>query len=427
MIQNRKWMISFFLIVFIITGCNSDTNTVTNENEENETAVYPVEVEEVNKGILSNEFHITGTVMAEKISPVIPMLAGEAINVHVENGDEVKKGDVLLEIDSSDIDLNVSQARAGLEAAEANLRSVKSMREQAIKQAEIQVEQAEKAYEMLSAASIDDEVDFEQIPEELHEIFEKLLMSNMPTEHDIAQAEAAVEQAKLALEQAKGTEQMEAAEAAVKQAEIAVKMAEKQQSNAIVTAPISGYVTNFSTKVGELVSPQVPLMQIVSMDDPVVHLNVNEMMLSHFEEDQKLDVYIPSIKETFEGTVTYISLMPGEQSRSYPIEVTLTSDDDHRLKVGMVAEIMLETDKTDEQVIIPVRAVTEDNNESYVFVTKDGKTVEQRLIKIGNETTDYFEVISGLEEGEYIVINGQHQLYDGAQITVQNEDINFSE
>ncbi|PIB52448.1 hypothetical protein AOA60_26375, partial [Pseudomonas sp. 2822-17] len=84
--------------------------------------------------------------------PVIPLLNGEVVEVHIENGAFVEKGDVLVELDATDMDLNLAQAQAGLDAAEASLESAKNMRKQSIKQAEIQLEQAEDIYDMILEA-----------------------------------------------------------------------------------------------------------------------------------------------------------------------------------------------------------------------------------------------------------------------------------
>lgn len=423
-------------VMLLLPGCNGEgTDAQADQTSQEESnPVFPVEVAEVEKGVLSSEASISGTVMAAKHMPVISMLTGEVVKVHVKNGDTVEKGDKLIEIDAKDMELNLSQARAGLQAAEANFNSAKAMREQGIKQAELQLKQAENMHEALedvvNGNGTDDafDLDTENIPEELREIFTRILLSNsnMPTERDLAQAETAVKQARMALEQAQSTAQLEAAEASVTQAELAVEMAESQKTNAVVTAPMSGQITNFNMVVGELASPQVPIMQLVQMDEPLVRIDVNESMLPNLTVGQDIDIHLPSFNKMYEGFVKHISIMPGEQSRSYPVEITITNPDDD-LRIGMHARAIIHTDVTEEQVLVPVRAVMDENGEKYVYVTFDGEQVERREIMIGNETSEYYEVVGGLVEGEFIVVRGTHQLYDGAHINVRNGDeVGFS-
>ncbi|MBU9712562.1 efflux RND transporter periplasmic adaptor subunit [Evansella tamaricis] len=417
----------FFAVIIFIGGCSNDGD-VSSEENQNEEPVHPVEITEVQEGTLSSDLSLSGNVMASKQMAVLPMLTGEVIAVHVKNGDKVEKGDTLVELDATDMELNVAQARAGLEAAEASLKSAKTMREQSIKQAQMQLDQAKDVHKMVSEAQSENTtLELEEVPEELQQVFQSLLMGNMPTEQDRAQAESAVNQAEMALEQAKGTDQIAAAEASVKQARIGVEMAQQQQTHAVVSAPISGQISNFNVVVGEMVSPQSPLLQLVQMDEPIVRLDVNESMLPSIQLDQEVSVYIPTFNKRYEGTVTHIGIMPGEQSRAYPVEIVLSEPEDN-LRIGMLANVMFNTAVTNEQVLVPVRAVTEQSGEHSVFVTTDGEQVERRVITIGNESPEFYEIIDGVEIGELVVINGVHQLYDGAKVNVRNgEDFGFNE
>ncbi|GAE35178.1 efflux RND transporter periplasmic adaptor subunit [Halalkalibacter akibai] len=414
MTVNKNIWLALIVLLLLITGCSSEASNVVSSDEEAEAPVHPVEIAEINRGILSNELKLPGTIMAGKHMPVLPMLTGEVTVVHVKNGDTVKRGDTLIELDASDVELNIAQARAGLDAAKANLNSAKTMRDQSIKQAELQLSQARDMHQMLTNAEVPSDVVLDDVPEELQAVFGTLLGSNMPTEHDINQAKTAVKQAEMGLEQAKSSAQIDAAQASVKQAEISVQMAEQQKTHAVVTAPMAGQVTGFNTIVGEMVSPQAPLLQLVQMDSPIVQLSVTESMLPSIELDQSVQVYVKSFNQSYEGRIKYISLLPGEQSRSYPVEIELVNPDEN-LRVGMLAEVVIETAIANEQVLLPVAAVVEENNEQFVYVIKDdGDQVERRVISIANETAEWFAIEDGLNEGDFVVIRGNHQLYDGA-------------
>ncbi|MFA9556022.1 efflux RND transporter periplasmic adaptor subunit [Evansella sp. AB-rgal1] len=407
-------------VIFILIGCSSQT-TDDKVSTDQEVPVHPVEIMEVTKGILTNETRLSGNVLAGEHMPVIPMLAGEVTAVHVENGDKVERGDILIEIQAEDIELSIAQARAGLEAAEANLKSTLAMQEQGIKQAEFQLEQAKNVHDMLVNAedTVELELD-EDLSEELRKLVELLIESNLPTENDIKQAKNAVKQAELAVKQAKSTDQIDAVKASVKQAEIAVQMAEQQLKHAVVRAPISGQVSGFRTIVGSLVSPQAPLLQIVQMDAPIVQVNVNESLLPSMEKDQEVTIRITSYNELYKGKISYISLLPGEQSRSYPVEIEIINADD-KWRVGMHAEVILGSAIGNEQVLVPVSAVHREEDRLSVYVTTDGIKVDKREITIFDETHEWYAIGSGVEEGEFLVTRGNHQLYDGAYITVRND------
>ncbi|MCL7746620.1 efflux RND transporter periplasmic adaptor subunit [Halalkalibacter alkaliphilus] len=425
MVSKRNFWVALMLMTLVmLAGCSSQTTENSVSADEEQAPIHPVEIEQITKGTLSNDLNLSGHVMAGSHMAVLPMLTGEVKAVHVKNGDTVQRGDALFELDATDVELNIAQARAGLEAAQASLTSAKNMRDQSVKQAEMQVEQAKNTYNMISNAEDSSDVDLSEVPEELQAVFASLLGGSMPTEQDKQQAKSAVRQAEMGLEQAKSTDQIKAAEASVKQAQISVDMAEQQKTHAVVKAPMSGQVTGLDVSVGEMASPQAPLLQLVQMDSPVVEVNVNESQLPNLKEGQEVIVHIRSFNQTYEGKINYISLLPSEQSRSYPVEIELANPDGN-LRVGMLAEVLIETGGDNEQVVAPVNAVIEQNNETFVYVTTDGTTVERRDISINGETAEWFGIESGLQEGEYVVVRGSHQLYDGALINIRN-DINPS-
>ncbi|MBU9720893.1 MULTISPECIES: efflux RND transporter periplasmic adaptor subunit [Bacillaceae] len=446
-INGKKSMLGLvmLLLTVLIIGCNNETDASGEESNanENEDPTFPVEVNEVHTGVLTSELNVSGNIMAAKHMPVIAFMNAEVVAVHVENGDTVEKGDVLIELDATDMELNLAQAQAGLDAAKANLQSAESMRDQGIKQAEMQLNQARDMYDMVkearekaesistnnSQSSADREkgeegldFDISAITEEMEALMENLLVSSTaPSEADERQARTAVRQAEMGLEQAKGSDQIKAAEASVRQAEISVEMAKNQQSNAVVTAPMSGQITNFNVVEGELVSPQAPIMQLVQMDEPVVNISVNESLLPNIEVGQEVTVEVPTFNQRYEGVIKHIGIMPGEQSRAYPVEVSISEPEDN-LRVGMHAKVMIHTGKSAEEVLVPIRAVLEENGERVVYVTTDGESAERRVISIGNESSEWYAVERGLEEGELIIVNGNHQLFDGALINVRNGD-----
>ena len=416
-----KWATPF-LAAAILVGCNTGGDSVDETTQEEAPSFYPVEVDEVTKGILTDEIKLSGNVMPSKQMVVLPMLTGEVTKVNVTNGDQVEKGDILIEIDASDVELNVAQAQAGLKAARANLAGARQMREQGMRQAQLQLDQATDLLKQLDELEGDGSIDTDGIPSNLEEIIQNLVGANMPGDFDRKQAEMAVEQAETALEQAISTTQIEAAEASVKQAEIAVQMAEKQLTNAVVRAPISGQVTNFTAVVGQMVSPQAPLSQIVQMDEPLVQMNVNEAVLPSLKRDQDVEVVIKSLNRAYKGTVSYISIMPAEQSRSYPVEIKI-NDGDENLRVGMMAEVIVTVSDEQKQTIVPVDAIITENNKPIAYVTNGGETVERRKVTIASETVDFYSIEAGLEPGEFVIVRGAHQLYDGALINVRNPDL----
>ncbi|MDQ0339575.1 RND family efflux transporter MFP subunit [Caldalkalibacillus uzonensis] len=403
------------LLVIVLSGCNT---TAPEEPAAEER--YPVDVLTVTEGTVEQTVTISGTVMASEQAAVFPSLPGEVKKVHVNNGDLVEAGQLLVELASQDIELSVEQAQAGLQAAEAQLASAKAMREQGIRQAEQQLAQARRSYELAQSDQSENlslDIDEEN---ELTEALRPLLeMNTAQREMEIQQAEMAVKAAELALEQAKGTESVQAAEAAVHQAEIGVKMAEQQRQQLRIIAPISGQVTDLAVFVGQTVSPQMALMNVVDVSQPFIRATVSEAQLKWVQVGQEVDITVNAAGSRSVGQIRYISPIPGQQSRSYPLEVEW-EEIPEGIVPGMIAQIELDLAEDKARLLVPIDAVLRQNDTYYVYVVEDG-VAKQRAITPGEETAQWIVVQSGLEEGEQIVIQGQFSLYDGAQVNIRKE------
>lgn len=415
----------FFAIILLLAGCTYANEGENNESAAEETAL-PVKTEKVQTGTLNTATSITGTLMAEQQTAVFATGGGTVAAVEVSNGDQVEKGDVLVRLDATDAELNVNQARAGLEAAKANLQSAQNARQSAIEQAEQQLEQARSAYEFAKEQSSKQPQKPEMPPEmteEMQQMVDTLLQQNQSDEasiqFELQQAEQNVKAAEQALEAAKRTDQIEAAEASVKQAEISLQMAQRQADELVIHAPIAGQISNLRINEGEIASPQAPLMSIVQIDPLVVMADVSAEQLADITEGQEVDVEIKATEEKLKGEISYISAVPGEESRKYPLEISFDETPEH-LRPGMVAQVVLNESDASEQIIIPVDAVVQYEGKQYVFIV-EGNRAKQQEVSTGLELNEQIVVEEGLSGDEEIVTSGQFQLSDGDLIEVQNE------
>lgn len=418
--KKKLFVVSIIIAVLLISACSNETTT----EEIEESVSLPVEVAEVTYGHLEQALTLTGTVMPNQQTPVMSMLTGKATAVHVGNGDFVDEGDILVQLDAQDMNLQLEQAQAALQAANAQLKQAKNMRDHNIWQAEQQLDQAKDLYEHAQ----EQEELTEELSEELRDLLKQLeQLGNLSQTLNQEQAKQAVKQAEKALEQARKTDSIEAAEAGVRQAEVGVQMAQRQVESATIEAPVSGQIVEVNVEVGLMVSPQMPILTIIDMDKAIVKVSVSEGQLISVAEGDEVTVYIPALGEQVTGAISYISPIPGEQSRKYPMEVELT-DFPQKLRAGMNAQVLLSLSEEDKQLIIPIDSFIQQGDDFYVYVV-NGSTVEQRQITIADENESFAVISEGLQYGEQIVVRGQFRLYDGATITIvdnDNEDVNSS-
>lgn len=245
----------------------------------------------------------TGTIES-RITRISPRISGRVLKVLVEEGQSVKPGDVLVELDHDYLDLQLRQAEATVAQAKAQLELLKiGARSEDISQAEQQLKQAEIN---LAQARRD--------AERFINLFQKgsvTLKQKEEAENRLAIAEAQYAQAKENLEKLRNLarpEEIKAAEARVAQAEAAVELLKKNIEDSIIICPVEGVVTERAVEPGELVNPGTTLVTISCLDPVYLWVYVSEKELGWVKLGQTAEVKIDSFPDrSFEGKIIYIS------------------------------------------------------------------------------------------------------------------------
>ena len=224
----------------------------------------------------------------------------------------------------------------------------------------------------------------------------------------IAQKQALVAQlqAQLDIEKAGSTAaDISAQEAQVAQAQASVESAKAKLVNAEIVAPISGTITQFDAKVGQLASPSVPLVSIISDSGYEVDSGVSETDVGKITVGNVVTMTLDAFpNETFTGKVFYIAPAETNIQGVVNYEVKISFDKpDTRLKSGLTANIVINTQTKDRVLILPEYAILQNDSGTFVEV-QDGKTVKQIPVVLGIQSQKGdVEVISGVTEGEQVI------------------------
>ncbi len=124
---------------------------------------------------------------------------------------------------------------------------------------------------------------------------------------------------------------------------------------------------------------------------------------------------VQALNQDFEGKVSRFSGSLDRQTRTMETEIDF-SNKDGRLIPGMYAEAVLSLAKNANELCIPTEAVSRSNNEATVLALNDQNVIEERHVKLGFEGEAYIQVLSGLTEGERIVIGGRSQFHPGQKV-----------
>ncbi|MCH5327755.1 MAG: efflux RND transporter periplasmic adaptor subunit [Coprobacter sp.] len=191
--------------------------------------------------------------------------------------------------------------------------------------------------------------------------------------------------------------------------------------NTQLLSPIDGIVTARNYDNGDMfgVNPVVTVQQI----SPVkVLVNVSESFYTQVTKGMPVKVKVEAFgDEEFSGKVSLIYPTVDPQTRTFPVEVLLTNSD-QRVRPGMFVRVMMNFGEKD-YIVVPDQAVVKQagSGDRYIYVYKDGK-VTYNKVELGRQLGATYEIISGLENGDRVVVAGQSRLSNGAEVNVENEE-----
>lgn len=456
-----KKLIAIMTAVFItltIAGCNK---------EKSAESTVSVTVEQVKRDNVESYITYSGTVNTQLNIAVLPKISGKVISTNVSVGDSVNEGDILYVIDDTDIALQVRQAEANVNAAEAAYSNVvNGVTQQSITQLQQAVTMAETEYNdaMSSLERVQSAYDSNTLItsakvaydnaklnyDRMKQLYEQGGISKQQLEvaesnfltaqaaYDNAQdgadsqLEAAKSRVTMALNNLNAAKENleltknvinpqneKTSRAQLETARAAYAIALENLNSTRVTAPISGKIASMPIQAGAMASPQTPI-NIVSIGTKEVEIKVAESNINSISIGSKALVSVKSANiENAEAVVTEVSPAADLASGMFSVIVSIDDKDD-MFKAGMFAEISLLSSTSSNALMIKTEAIITDGNKTFVYVT-DGNSVEEREIICGIETGDYTEVKEGLDEGETIVVKGKDFIKSDSKINIVKE------
>ncbi|KNZ70062.1 RND family efflux transporter MFP subunit [Thermincola ferriacetica] len=367
----KRTLILFMLLLFAVLagGCG---NKETAANDEQKPV--PVSVVKVEKGSVTNNTVITGKVTASAEVMIIPKIAGKVTRVTVDVGSKVKRGDLLVQLDTTELNAQLKQAQAALELAKGNA----VQNDYRIQDAWNNLKRMENLYKEGAISKQQYEL----------ALLQYNLSLNTPTE------------------------------AQVKQAQANVDLIKAQLANARITAPINGEISVKNVEIGELVGPSAPVLTIVDTGNVYVEGVITEKDIPFVREGQKVKVEIDALGEKdIVGTIAALSPAADSRTKGYQVKVKIENADG-KIKPGMFAEISITTQAREDVPLVPKEVLVARGDKKVVYVVRDGVAYEQD-VTTGLEDEKNVEITKGLKEGEQVVILGQNSLTDKTRVVIK--------
>lgn len=208
-----------------------------------------------------------------------------------------------------------------------------------------------------------------------------------------------------------------AAKTSLAQAKANKETASKNLHDTKLYASFSGIVTHKLTEAGASAAPGIPAFTIVKTDKVYAVAAINENEISLLKIGVDAEITIPSLDKKIKGKVTIINPQADDKSKTYTVKVRLENPNGGLLP-GMIADISINSGKTQNAVIIPSQAVVRDpENINYVFIVKANNTAFKKRVNLSKMTGTSDVIVSeGLQAGDKLIVNGQTNLEDGTAV-----------
>ncbi|MCT4633642.1 MAG: efflux RND transporter periplasmic adaptor subunit [Firmicutes bacterium] len=383
-------LVGILLVTLVFQGC------VRTEKVGSSTSLVekPVRVIKVSDENYQNVASYSGNIKPSQMVKLSTKISGVIDEYMVVEGQKVKKGDIILKLDDYEYGL-------GYDAAKAKANSIKleidSKIPSAINQAKAKLDLVEKRYNDMK----------------------KLYEEGAVTKDNLDEAETAYISVKNVYQEALDARSI--ANENYKQALANKDLKETNYEDTVLRSPIDGVILKTLFESGESIAPTYPAVVIGDVNSIEAELGVPDSVINSLYVGQKVKAYVYGIEKSVSGEIIEVSALADTKTRTFPVKVRI-SNENSEMKAGMMAKIDIVLDEK-EGILVPLDSVLNLSEGSTVFVlNSDDGTVKKKIVETGEIVDDRIEVISGLENNEELVIEGQYKLKDNDLVKVAGDE-----
>ncbi len=377
-----------------------------------------VQVEKVERGTVTHLVSGTGKIQPEVNVKISANVAARIIDLRADDGDRVKKGQILVQLDRTRYEAAVTQAKAGLSSAKANLR-----------QAKASLDNAQRALSRL----------------------EKLFQQGLTSAEKLEQAKTQYEVQR---------SNYDASRDQVVQAKARLEQAQDDLNKTTIRSPIDGVVIQRNKEIGEIALgsqfKEDVILQVADLSKMEVQTEIDENDVVDVARGDTATLTVDAFPDTsFRGIVTEIAHTPivrglgtQEEITNFQVKIAIL-DTIPKLRPGMSSTVDIQTEKHQNVLKVPIQAVTvreisqipqlkkkeppstssekmkaSEKMREVVFVVKDG-VAHIRPVKTGISSDTDIEILEGVQEGEQVVVGSfralSKELKDGVHVKIEKE------
>ncbi|MBI1884212.1 MAG: efflux RND transporter periplasmic adaptor subunit [Chlamydiae bacterium] len=284
-----------------------------------------------------------------------------------QDGDRVRKGDVIARLDNRDALLKVKYRKAKLEVAETGVSSAKKKQEM-----------YQKLYDIGAI-----------IKAKIEEV--QLDLENKQREYDAAKIE--------------------------------VESSKEELSKTYLKSPIDGVLGARDAEPGEYVTSNSDIVSVIDTSEVYAKIGIVEKDINKLQSGQAAKFFVDTYpNKSYDGEIVSITPMIKGKSRTLTVKAKLPNDENAPLVPGMFTRGFVTVYSKQNTFALPIKAVETSGEEAFVFIVDDKNVAHQRPIKVGYTATDEIQIDDGIAEGELVVTETPVKLKDGAPVKITEKE-----
>jgi RND family efflux transporter MFP subunit len=412
--QRYALILFFTLLAVSISGCRSGSaeRTAGGRPGGGPNAAPPMETRRVQmvpvmERSLARLVTAPGTLAADEQISLAFKVAGRISKINIDLGSDVRRGQIIAELETEDFKVRVAQAEAALQQARVRLGLPPEATDDP-NDDRISVENTalvRQAQAVLEEAKLN------------RDRAAQLVKQGLQAQAELDRTESALKVADSRYQDA--IEEVRNRQAVLAQRRSELTLARQQLSYTVLYAPSEGAVREKRTSVGEFLAAGAPVATVMRLHPLRLRVEIPERDAQGVRSGLPVGVTVEGDVEKFSGRVVRLSPAIEEQSRTLIVEAEVDNQRG-RLRPGAFAKAEIQTSTSQGAITVPASAVVTFAGIQKVFLAKDGKAVERQVI-LGKREADWVEITEGLKPGE-MVVDSPGNLVSGQPLTIQDHN-----
>jgi len=373
-----------------------------------------VKVAHPTRGVISEEIGADAVLAPLAQAAISPKISSPIREEYVQRGARVTKGQLLMTLESGDLQGSAMDSKGSLSAAEASYAtSVNATIPEDVQKAELDLAQAKANYDVAMRTAADRRRLFEQgaLPGRDADLAEAAAV----------QARAAYETAEKHLASMSGTTHaasVKAAEGQLASAKGRYMSAEAQVGYASLRSPIAGVVTDRPLFPGETAVAGTAVITVMDVSSLLAKLHLAQAVAQRLTVGGDAEVMVPGMEDAVEAKVSFIS--PALDAGSTTVEVWMKlANADGKIKAGSAVHVVLHGAEVPDALLVPVGAlVPAQDGGVKVMVVGTDNVAHLRAVKVGIRTPELVQITDGLGVGDVVIVDGSYGLDEGTKVTI---------